>query len=137
METRIVEVETFKVKGYAMKGPVAEIPGLWDGLNTEIANRGIVAEESFGLCLAMEGQEIYYLAGVEADLAEAFPEEAIVPAGKFIVALAEGGVSAIPTTFNALMAMDSVKMRHSFSFERYIHPAGSNGYDIEVWLPIE
>ena len=137
METRIVEVETFKVKGYSIKGSVSEIPGLWDVLNEEIAERGIIAERSFGLCLAMEGEVIHYLAGIDADLAGELPEEAIVPAGKFIVATVAGGIPAIPTTFNALMAMDGVKMRYSFSFERYLHPEGSDGYEIEVWLPIE
>lgn len=137
METRIVEVEAFKVKGYAMKGPLSEIPGLWDVLNAERAKKGVVAEQSFGLCLAMQDEEIHYLAGIESNLAEDFPEEAVVPAGKFMVAKVEGGVHEIRTTFTALLRMDGIRLRNSFSLERYIHPVGTEGYEIEVWLPIE
>lgn len=139
METRTVEVEEFKVKGYGLKGPLSEIPGKWAVLNTEISEKGIVAEESFGLCLAMKDGEIHYIAGIKSILAEGLQntEEAVVPAGKFIVAKVEGGVHAIPPAFNALMKMDGIQLRNCFSFERYVHPEGSNGYDIEVWLPIE
>lgn len=139
METRIVEVEEFKVKGYGLKGPLSEIPGKWDVLNAEIAESSIIAEESFGLCLAMKDGEIHYIAGIKSNLAEGLQniEEAVVPAGKFIVAKVEGGVHEIPTAFNALMKTDGIQLRNCFSFERYIHPKGSTGYDIEVWLPIE
>ena len=139
METRIVEVEEFTVKGYGLKGPLSEIPSKWDVLNTEIAEEGIVAEESFGLCLAMKDGEIHYIAGVKSNLAKGLQntEEAVVPAGKFIVAKVEGGIHAIPTAFNALMKTDGIQLRNCFSFERYVHPEGSKGYDIEVWLPIE
>ena len=139
METRIVEVEEFKVKGYGLKGPLSEIPGKWGVLNSEIAEKDIVVEESFGVCLAMIGGEIHYIAGVKSNLAEGFQntEEAVVPAGKFIVAKVEGGVQAIPTAFNALMKTDGIQLRSCFSFERYVYPEGSSGYDIEVWLPIE
>ena len=139
METRIVEVEEFKVKGYGLQGPLSEIPAKWDRLNAVIAEKGIVAKESFGLCLAMKDGEIHYIAGIKSNLAEGVPdtEEGVVPAGKFIVAKVEGGVHAIPTAFNALMKTDGIQLRNCFSFERYIHPEGSNGYDIEVWVPIE
>ena len=139
MKTRIIEVEEFKVKGYGLKGPLSEIPGKWDVLNTELAEKGVVAEESFGLCLEMKDGEIHYIAGIKSILAEGLQstEEALVPAGKFIVAKVEGGVQAIPTAFNALMKQDGIQLRNCFSFERYVHPEGSNGYDIEVWLPIE
>ncbi|MER2088222.1 MAG: GyrI-like domain-containing protein [Sporosarcina sp.] len=139
METRIVDVEKFKVKGYALKGPLSEIHGKWDVLNAEIAKQGVVAEESFGLCLSMKDGEIHYIAGIKSHLAEGFSdtEEALVPGGKFIVGKVNGGVSAIPTAFNAIMKTDGIRLRNSFSFERYLHPEGSNGYDIEVWLPIE
>ncbi len=139
METRIVEVEEFKVKGFGLKGPLSEIPGKWDVLNMEINVNGIVVEELFGLCLAMKDGEIHYLAGVKSNLAEGLQntEEAVVPAGKFIVAKVEGGVQAIPTAFNALMKTDGIQLRNCFSFERYVYPEGSDGYDIEVWLPIK
>ncbi|HJF33218.1 MAG TPA: GyrI-like domain-containing protein [Sporosarcina psychrophila] len=139
MQTRIVEVEAFKVKGYGLKGPLSEIPGKWDVLNAEIDKQGIVAEESFGLCLAMKAEEIHYIAGIKSHLAEGFPvtEEVVVPAGKFLVAKVEGGVPAIPTAFNTLMKTDGIQLRRCFSFERYIHPKGTSGYEIEVWLPIE
>lgn len=137
METRIVEVEAFKVKGYAMKGPLSEIPGLWDVLNAERAQQGVVAEESFGLCLAMQEGEIHYLAGIESNLAGDFPEEAMVPAGKFMVAKVEGDVHEIQATFTALLRMDGIRLRNSFSLEHYIHQVGSEGYEIEVWLPVE
>ncbi|MFJ7935103.1 GyrI-like domain-containing protein [Sporosarcina sp. NPDC096371] len=139
METRIIEVEAFTVRGYELKGPLSEIPGIWDVLNEEIAKSGIVAEESFGLCLAIQGGEIHYLAGVKSNLAEGFPntEEAVVPAGKFIVAKVEGGVSEISTAFNALLQMDGIRLRNSYGLERYIHPKGSEGYTIEVWMPVE
>ena len=63
METRIVEVQEFKVKGYEMKGPVSEIPAEWDKLISEIKEKGVVVEESFGVCLSMKGDEIHYVAG--------------------------------------------------------------------------
>lgn len=140
METRIVEVEAFTVKGYALQGPLSDIPGKWEVLNTEMAKQGVVAEESFGLCLSMKGGEIHYIAGIKSQLAEGLPnttEEAVVPAGRFIVGQVEGGVEGIPAAFNKLMETDGIQLRNSFSFERYIRPEGSDGYEIEVWLPIE
>ena len=87
----------------------------------------------------MKGGEIHYIAGIKSELAEGLSntEEAVVPAGKFIVGQVEGGVQAIPAAFNALIETDGIQLRNSFSFERYIHPEGSEGYEIEVWLPIE
>lgn len=139
MKTSIIEVEEFNVKGYELKGALSEIPGKWDVLNMELVEIGIFAEESFGLCLSMKEGEIHYIAGIKSNLAEGLQntEEAVVPAGKFIVAKVEGGVQAIPKAFNALMKTEGIQLRNCFSFERYVHPEGSNGYDIEVWLPIE
>ena len=139
METRFVEVQESAVTGYGLKGSLSEIPGKWDVLNAEIAEQGVLAEESFGLCLSMKGGEIHYIAGVKSHLAEGFlnTEVAVVPAGKFIVAKVEGGVSEIPTAFNNIMKTDGIQLRNCFSFERYLHPEGSHGYGIEVWLPIE
>ncbi len=139
MDTRIIEVEAFTVKGFGLKGPLSNIPGIWDVLNAQLAEKEIVAEESFGLCLAMKGQEIHYLAGIQSELAEGLgeAEEAVVPAGKFIVAKVAGGVTEIQTTFAQLLHMDGIQLRNSFGLEHYIHPVGSKGYEIEVWLPIE
>jgi predicted transcriptional regulator YdeE len=139
METRIVEVKEFKVTGYGMIGPLSAIPGKWDVLNSEITARGVLAEESFGICFEMKGDKIHYIAGIKSNLAEDFPntEEVIIPGGRFIVAKVEGGIPAIATTFNALMKTPGIQLRNCFCFERYIHPEGSNGYAIEVWMPIE
>jgi predicted transcriptional regulator YdeE len=139
METRIVEVEEFKVKGYEVKGPVSEIPGKWGILNSEIAEKGVVVEESFGVCLTMVGDEIHYIAGVKSNLAEGFPdtEEVIIPAGKFIVATVEGGIPGIPATYDAIIKMDDIKLRECYDFERYVYPDGATGDVIEIWMPIE
>lgn len=139
MDTRIVEVEAFIVRGMGLIGPLSDIPGIWDALNMQLAEKSIVAEESFGLCLAMKDQEIHYLAGIRSELTDGLTdaEEAVVPAGKFIVAKVEGGIPEIQTTFATLLNMDGIRLRNSFGLERYIHPVGSDGFDIEVWLPIE
>ena len=139
METRIVEKEAFKVKGYGLIGPVAQIPAKWEKLIAEINNKGIVVEESFGVCLKMEGDEIHYIAGVNAELAEGFPntEEVTIPAGKFVVATVEGGIPGIPATYDAIIKMDDIQLRDCYDFERYIHPGGMAGDVIEIWMPIE
>lgn len=139
MEIEIVEVDSFTVKGYSINSPLSDIPKLWDHLNATIEEQGVSAEESFGLCLAMQGGTIHYLAGIQADLAEALPntEESTVLAGKFIVGKVEGGVEAIPGAFNTLMAMEGIRIRNSLSFERYIQTEGMVGCEIEVWMPIE
>ena len=139
METRIVEVEEFIVIGYGLKGPVSEIPGKWDIFNSEIAKKNVVVEESFGVCLKMEGEKIHYIAGVKSNLAEGFPDtqEVIIPAGKFVVATVEGGIPGIPATYEAIIKMDDIKLRECYDFERYVHAVGSTGDVIEIWMPIE
>ncbi len=139
METRIEHVEQFTVKGYEMNGPVTEIPKLWDELNGVIQEKGATPEESFGISLEMDKGIFRYLAGIKSELAEGFSDtkELLIPSGKFIVTKVEGGVEEIPAAFNALLRNPDVKFRHSYGFERYIHPAGSNGYEIEVWVAIE
>ena len=139
METRIVQVEQFTVKGYEMHGPVTEIPKLWDELNRLIQEKGATPEESFGITLGMGNGNFHYLAGIKSELAEGFTdtEELIIPRGKFIVAKVEGGIEAIPAAFDALLRNPDVTLRHSYGFERYVHPAGSKGYEIEVWVAIE
>ncbi|MGN7386333.1 GyrI-like domain-containing protein [Sporosarcina sp. SAFN-015] len=139
METRIEHVEHFTVKGYEMNGSVSEIPKLWDKLNGIIKENGAKPEDSFGVTLGMENGNFHYLAGIDAQLAEGFTDakELTIPEGKFIVAKVEGGVEAIPAAFDALLRNPGVKLRHSYGFERYIHPIGSDGYETEVWVAIE
>ena len=137
METRIIEVEEFVVKGYALKGTLEEIPGKWEILNSVIAEKGVVADESFGVCLSMENGIIHYIAGIESQLAENFPdtEEVIIPGGKYIVAPVEEGIPGIPITFNKIMELPNFKLGYGYAIERYTHP--ENELLIEVWLPIE
>jgi len=139
METRIEHVERFTVKGYEMNGPVTQIPKLWDELNSIIDEKGVNPEESFGITLGMANGNFHYLAGVKSGEAEELSDakELTIPEGRFIVAKVEGGVDAIPAVFDSLMRNPEVTPRHSYGFERYIHPEGSNGYEIEVWVAIE
>lgn len=139
METQIVEVKSFTVKGYGLNGLVSQIPEKWKELNLTIAEKGVRAAESFGVCVSMQGAEIHYIAGLKSDLVEDLSdaEEVIIAGGKFIVAKVEGGIEAIQETFNAILQMPGVQFRNDYPFERYIHPEGSSGYDIEVWMPIE
>ena len=139
METRIEHVKQFTVKGYEMNGPVTEIPKLWDELNGVIEGKGAQPEESFGITLGMDNGNFHYLAGIKSEFAEEFTDakELTIPEGKFIVAKVEGGVEAIPAAFDALLRNPDVKLRHSYGFERYIHPIGSDGYETEVWVALE
>ena len=139
MDTRIVEVDEFIVKGYELKGPFSEIPSKWDKLNMEIQEQDILAEESFGVCVSVNGEEIHYIAGIKANLAKGLlnTEEIVISAGKFIVAKVEGGITAIPTAFEAIHKMDDIRLRNGYGMERYVHPEGTEGFTIEVWMPIE
>ena len=139
MDTRIVEVDEFIVKGYELKGPFSEIPSKWDRLNMAIQEQGVLAEESFGVCVSVNGGDIHYIAGIKSKLAEGLldTEEIVISAGKFIVAKVEGGIIAIPTAFEAIHKMDNIRLRNGYGMERYVHPEGSEGYAIEVWMPIE
>lgn len=139
METRIERREQFTVKGYEMKGAVTEIPKLWDELNGKIAEKGKRPDESFGITLGIENGKFHYLAGIKEELAKDFSDakELTIPEGKFIVAKVEGDVDAIPAAFDALMRNTDVTLRHSYGFERYIHPEGSKEYETEVWVAIE
>lgn len=138
METRIVEIGEMTVKGYGLIGPVAQIPAEWEKLNAEIANKGVAVEESFGVCLKMEGEEIHYIAGIQSPLAEGFAntKEVVIPAGKFIVATVEGGIPGIPATYDAIIKMEDIQLRECYDFERYVHPVGSTEDVIEIWMPI-
>jgi len=139
METRIELVKQFTVKGYEMNGPVTDIPKLWDELNRIIEEKGAKPEKSFGITLGMDNGTFHYLAGIHSELAKGFTDtkELVIPSGKFIIAKVEGGVEAIPAAFDALLSNPDMKLRHSYGFERYIHPAGSTGFETEVWVAIE
>ena len=139
METRIAEIEEMIVKGYGVRGPVSLIPNKWEILGAEITKKGVLVEESFGVCLSMEGEVIHYIAGLQSDLAEGFPntENVKIPAGKFIVAKVEGGISGIPATYDAIIKMEDIQLRKCYDFERYVHPEGTVGHNIEIWMPIE
>ena len=86
------------MRGNKLKGPLSEIPGKWDVLNAEIRAKGVHAEESFGVCLAMEDGTLHYIAGIHSNLAEGFmdTEEVVIPAGKFLVVEVEGGIPGDP-----------------------------------------
>lgn len=139
LDTRIVEVNEFIVKGYAFKGQISEIPSKWDELNTAIEKHNILVEESFGVCISVKSGKTHYIAGIKSNLAEHLPatEEVVISAGKFIVAKVDGGISSIPTAFESIHQMDNIQLRNGYGMERYIHPIGSEGYTIEVWMPIE
>lgn len=139
METRIVESEGFVVRGYEVKGPVADIPAKWDILNGDIREEGIVVEESFGVCLKMEGEIIHYIAGVKSELAQKLPgtDEVVIPAGRFVVATVEGGIPGIPATYDFIIQMKDIQLRECYDFERYVHPVGATEDIIEIWMPIE
>ena len=85
----------------------------------------------------MQGGVIHYIAGVKSKDAEKLTdtEEAVISAGKYIVAPVEGGIAAIPTTFDKLLELINFRMRDGYAIERYTHP--ENELIIEVWLPIE
>lgn len=141
METRIIHMESFTVKGYKMKGPVSKIPDLWNRLNEELQNYSNVklAEESFGVTLAIEDGDFHYLAGIKKELSITIPEmqEIVIPSGNFIVADVLGGIENIPNVFSELMKKPEVQLRESYGFERYIHPLGAEGYTMEVFVAIE
>ena len=139
METRIVEIEEFKVKGYKLKGPLSQIPSKWEKLNTEMIVQGIDVDESFGVCMSMAHGEIYYIAGIKSNLAEDLPdtEEVHIAGGRYAIATVEGGIPRIAASFNAIMKMPGIQLRDGYSLERYIHPEGSKIDQIEVWMPIK
>lgn len=139
METKTIEVEAFVVKGLELKGTVAMIPAKWDELNATMADKGIRSDDSFGVCVRMDEHEFHYIAGIHSALAEGLSNtaEVLIPGGKYIVASVKDGVHAIPATFNELMKREEITFRHSYAIEHYIHPEGSVGYEIEVWLPID
>lgn len=140
MNTRIEKVESFIVTGFEMKGDVSQIPALWDKLNGALCESGASkSEESYGITLAMENGNFHYIAGVRKEFAEGMADskEVVVPSGNFIVAKVDGGLDQIPAVFGALMQMPGINLRHSYGFEKYLHPEGSEGYETEVWVAIE
>ncbi|QTD39729.1 GyrI-like domain-containing protein [Sporosarcina sp. Te-1] len=139
MEKRIETIEGFTVAGYEIKGSVEEIPALWDKLNGMICEKGLTAEESFGITMAINGTEFHYLAAIKAEVADGVEglTSLTVPGGRFIVGTVEGGNDMIPAMFDTLMQTPDVEMRYSYGFERYIHPNPEKPYETEVWVPIE
>lgn len=138
MDTRIVEIEEFKVKGYKLKGPLSQIPGKWVKLNAEVIVQGIDVSESFGVIMSMENGEIDYIAGIKSNLGESLPdnEEVHIAAGRYAVAVVDGGIPNISESFSAIMQMPDIQLRNGYSLERYIHPEGARIDQIEVWMPI-
>ena len=98
-----------------------------------LKKRDIVAEESFRALPVDERwrDPLYRRHPFGTCLRIANTEEAVVPAGKFIVEQVEGGIQAIPAAFNALMKPDGIQLRNCFSFERYVHPEGSKGMTLK------
>ncbi|WP_194841485.1 GyrI-like domain-containing protein [Sporosarcina obsidiansis] len=141
METRIVHRESFIVKGYEMKGPVSDIPKLWNRLNEELQKVPTVyrAEESFGITLGIEGEIFHYLAGIKDEFSVAVSDmkEIVIPGGNFIVSEVIEGIGSISDTFSEIMKQPGIQLRRSYCFERYIHPLGAEGYTTEVWVAIE
>ncbi|WP_438317982.1 GyrI-like domain-containing protein [Sporosarcina sp. FA9] len=139
MDTRIVEVEAFSVRGFDRIGPLTMIPELWENFNSALAENEIHADESFGVCLRAEKDEFHYIAGINSTILAGLANsiEVTIPKGKFIVGLVEDGVHEISASFETLMQRKDIQFRPSYALERYVHPKGSTGFEIEVWLPIE
>lgn len=139
MDTRIVEVEAFSVRGFDRIGPLTMIPELWEDFNSALAENEIHVDESFGVCLRADQDEFHYIAGIQSTISAALPnsKEVPIPKGKYIVGLVKDGVHAIPAAFDVLMQRKDIQFRPSYAMERYVHPKGSKGFEIEVWLPIE
>ncbi|GKV54989.1 hypothetical protein NCCP2222_09360 [Sporosarcina sp. NCCP-2222] len=139
MDKRIETIEGFTVSGFEVKGSVEEIPALWDKVNAMLCEKGIAADDSFGITMAINGTEFHYLAGVKSEWTEGVEglTSLTVPGGRFIVGTVEGGIEMIPAMFDTLMQTPDVEMRYSYGFERYIHPDPSKPYETEVWVPIE
>lgn len=141
METRIIYMESFTVKGFEMKGPISEIPKLWDRLSEELQKYPNVklADESFGITIAIEDGFIHYLAGIKKEHCIGIPDlqEIVIPNGKFIVADVLDGIESIPYVFSELINKPGIRIRESFGLERYIHALGAEAYTLEVLMAIE
>ena len=56
MGTRIVEIDEYIVIGDGLKGAFSEIRNKWNRLNMKIGGQGIIAKESFGVCVSIKGR---------------------------------------------------------------------------------
>lgn len=115
------------VNGYVSE--LTTIPFVWEKLQPELTT-----DESYGVCLAKEEA---YLAGMTDPVIGGEGRQVELSAGRYLVATVEGGIPAIPTTYNQLLALPDVMLRDALDFERYIH--GQDGADdlIEIWLPVQ
>lgn len=115
------------VNGY--QTDLSTIPAAWERLLPELAT-----DESYGVCLTKE--EAYVAATTDA-VSAVDSRRVELTAGRYLVATVEGGIPAIPATYQALLTLPDLTLRDAVDFERYIH--GQDGADdvIEVWLPVE
>ncbi|TCI52182.1 MerR family transcriptional regulator [Exiguobacterium sp. SH1S21] len=115
------------VNGYVSE--LTAISVVWEKLNPELTTN-----ESYGVCLPKEEA---YLAGMTEPVHGKGARQVELSAGRYLVATVEGGIPAIPSTYDQLLALPDVTLRDAVDFERYIH--GQEGADdlIEIWLPIQ
>ncbi len=119
--------EAIPVYGYA--GTLEEIPHLWTKLQPNLTT-----DESYGVCLT---QENGYVAGMTDLLAEEDTCRVELTKGNYIVAIVDGGISMISSTYEQLVRVPGVTLRDAVDFERYIHGQGGADDLIEIWMPIE
>ncbi|MFC4410906.1 MerR family transcriptional regulator [Chungangia koreensis] len=137
MDIRFETIEPFIVSGFEHKGLVKEIPQVWVDLNNEYSNLKSPAEQSFGVCLSGDGQQVHYVAAYERELWRRTDlQDVEIEGGRYVVAKVDGGIPNIPTTFDYITKMDDLEFRDAPDFERYIHPIGSTVDEIEIWVPI-
>lgn len=137
MKIRYETIEPFTVAGFEHKGLVKDIPQVWDQLNNEYPTLKKPAEQSFGVCLSGDGQQVHYVAAYEEDLWNRTDmKEVKMEGGRYIVAKVDGGIPNISKTFDAIAQMTELEFRDAPDFERYIHPVGSTEDEIEIWVPI-
>lgn len=137
MDVRFETIEPFTVRGFEHKGLVKDIPQVWVELNDEYTNLKSPAEQSFGVCLTGDGQQVHYVAAYEKDLWQRTDlKEVEIEGGRYVVAKVDGGIPNIPMTFDFITKIADLEFRDAPDFERYIHPVGSATDEIEIWVPI-
>ncbi|MCT4783996.1 MULTISPECIES: MerR family transcriptional regulator [Exiguobacterium] len=115
------------VNGYQTE--LTKIPEAWMRLNRELGT-----DESYGVCIAKEDT---YVAATTGALSGKDCRRVELTAGRYIVATVEGGIAAIPSTYNRLLTLPDVMLRDAVDFERYIHGQGGADDLIEVWIPVQ
>lgn len=137
MDVRFETIEPFTVAGYEHNGLVTEIPQVWVELNKEYSKLSRPAEQSFGVCLSGDGEQVHYVAAYEQELVQRTDlTELKIEGGRYIVAKVDGGIPNIPSTFNRIAQMTDIEFRDAPDFELYIHPVGSTVDEIEIWVPV-